>query len=249
MISRRLLGVAGLAALGCAALAWGLDRPQAYGANVDFRVVIGPPPAPGSAAATAERAGFARTIAGIDSPAWQAAKAQVFPSSPEVMQQLGCAIGRAISPVATPVTARLLGRVAADVRMPSEAAKAFYKRDRPFVGASDSRTCDPRTLGSIGGTSGGVLSYSYPSGHAATGAIWARTLADVVPARAATISAWGRALGDNRVTCRVHWPSDIVAGRQLGDAVYARLTTLPAFRADIAAARAELARATAATGC
>lgn len=237
-----IIGAAALA-LSAGAFAFGLDRPTGYGASVDWQAVIGPPPAAGSPQAAADRAGFVRTAAGIGSPAWVAAVAEVFPNSPEVMRQISCASGRRISPATTPVTARLLANAAADLRRPVEAAKSHFKRDRPFVGASDTRTCDPRTLGSLGGSTGGTLSYAWPSGHAAQGQLWARTLAAAAPARAASLTAWGAALGDHRVTCRVHWPSDIAAGRRLGDAVFVELSKKPAFQADLVAARAELARA------
>ncbi len=242
-----LLGV--VAVLGAAGLGFALERPAGYGVTVDYRAVLGPPPAPDSAEARAERAGFAASAAGIGSPRWRLASSQVYANSPEVMAQLSCAVGRRITPATTPVTAQLLARVAADVRGPFDAAKAYYHRDRPYVGTGDTRTCDPRTLGSLGGATGGALSYAYPSGHAAYGEIWGRTLAAALPDRAAAAMAWGVSLGDNRVVCRVHWPSDVAAGRRLADAVHDRLAALPAFRADVAAARAELARAPAATGC
>lgn len=248
-MQRRVLLIGGAGLLGAAALAYALDRPAGYGVAVDYKTVIGPPPTMGSVQAKAERADFALTTAGVGSARWREAKGQVFPSSTEVTAQISCALGRQISPATTPVTARLLGNMAADVRRPVEAAKSFYRRDRPYVRAIDTQTCDPRTLGSLGGGTGGVLSYAYPSGHAAYGAIVARTLSAVVPDRAAAVTAWGTRLGDNRVVCRVHWPSDVVAGRRLADAVYARAAALPAFRADVVAARAELARAPAAKGC
>lgn len=248
-MQRRLLLLGAIGLAGAGAFAWALERPTGYGAHVNFREILAPPPAAGSPAAIAERAGLARTPAAIDGPRWREAATQVFANSPDVMAQISCAVGRRISPATTPVTARLLDNVRADVRGPSEAAKSFFKRDRPYVGHADSRTCDPRTLGSLGGSTGGTLSYAYPSGHAAYGRIWGRTLAAAVPDRAAAMTAWGDRLGDNRVVCRVHWPSDVVAGRRLADAVHARLRTIPAFNADVARARAELARAPPAPGC
>jgi hypothetical protein len=41
---------------------------EAYVATLDYRFVIGPPPAPGSAQAAADRAAFAKTTAEIGSP-------------------------------------------------------------------------------------------------------------------------------------------------------------------------------------
>lgn len=247
---RRLLPIVTAAGLlGAAALSYGLDRPAGYGARIDFMAVLPPPPATGSPEAVAERKAFAASAAAIGTPRWAEAGDQVFPTAPQVTAQIGCALGRRISPATTPVTARLMANIAADLRQPVEAAKSHFKRDRPFVHADDTRTCDPRTLGSLGGSTGGTLSFSYPSGHAAYGEAWSRALAQAAPDHADALTAWGRRFGDNRVVCRVHWPSDIAAGRRLGAALHARLTANPAFRTDLAAARAELARASAATGC
>ena len=248
MVKRRIIVLGGGVLLGLGALAYGLDRPAGYGTVVDFRGVIGPPPAAGSREASTERAGYTSAAAGIDSPRWQQARGEVFPTSQSVTDEIGCAIGRQISATATPATVRLLANVAADVRAPFNAAKRFYKRDRPYVGQADTRTCDPRTLGSLGG-GGGVLSYAYPSGHAAYGEIWARSMAAAVPQRAAAVAAWGQRLGDNRIVCRVHWPSDVTAGRKLADAVYDRIAAKPAFKADLAAASAELSKSPAAKRC
>lgn len=248
-ITRRILLLAAIGLAGAGAFAYALDRPDGYGASVDFRTVIPPPPEPQSAAANADRAAFARTTAGIGGAAWREAGAQVFPTSPDVTAQISCLLGHQISPATTPVTARLMADVAADLRRPVEAAKAYHQRDRPFVGAADTRTCDPRTLGPLGRTTGGTLTYAYPSGHAANGRLWARTLAAVAPDRAASLAAWGNRLGDNRIVCRVHWPSDVAAGRRLADAMFVQLDQRAAFRADIAAARRELATAPPARGC
>lgn len=250
---RRVILVGGAALVALAGIAFGLDRtmelPPGYGVAIDVRTVLGPPPPPASAAADVDRTAIAKALAGIDGPAWEAAEAQIFPSSDTVRDQIACALGRRITMESTPATARLLQRAAADLKAPVDAAKSYFHRDRPFVGNTDTRTCDPRTLGPIGGITGGVLSYSYPSGHAAFGELMARVLGAAVPARAAPLSAWGRRLGDNRVACRVHWPSDIAAGRRLADAMYEKLAEKPAFRADVAAARAELAKAPPATNC
>ena len=253
MKPRRALLVGTVATAALASIAFGLDLPghnaPGYGIAIDYRAVLGPPPAPGTPVDKADRAVIARTIAGIESPAWEAAEAQIFPSSETVRDQIACALGRRITNDVTPATARLMQRAAADAKAPVDAAKSYYHRDRPFVGNANSRTCDPRTLGPIGGATGGVLSYSYPSGHAAYGELMARVLGAAVPARAAPLTAWGRQLGDNRVICRVHWPSDVAAGRRIADAMYDQLATKPAFQADVAAAKAELAKAPPATNC
>ena len=239
------VALAAIAATITAKVTNAFDRPAGYGAVVDFRRVIAPPPAPASAEATAERARLAGSTTAIGTQRWQQASTQVFPASAQVTAQIACALGRQV----TPTTARLLARAGTDVSQSVEPAKSFFKRDRPFVGQSDPRTCDPRSLGGLGGSTGGVLSYAYPSGHAAYGELWGKILSAAVPASAASVTAWGRQLGDNRVVCRVHWPSDVAAGRKLANAVYAKLRTNRQFNADLAAARAELAAAPAPRDC
>lgn len=218
-----------------------------YGARIDVDATLPPPPLPGSAAAAADRAAIAAASPG--GPGWRQAQSQVDTTSSAITRQIGCALGRELTPATTPATLRLIANVRADVRVASEAAKSRYRRDRPFVGAAEWATCDWHSLGVLGRWTGGALSHSYPSGHAAYGRAWGRVLAEAVPARAGAINAWGEALGDNRVACRVHWPSDVAGGRRLADAVVAALATRPAFRADLAAARAELSKGPPASGC
>jgi acid phosphatase (class A) len=230
-------------------LAYGLESPQGYGVTLDWQAVLGPPPAAGSVTERQDRAAFAKTAAGIGSPAWAAAKAQVYPTSNDVRAELGCALGHALSDKATPATMRLLTRENADLKVVVDAGKIYFKRNRPYVGAADPRTCDPRTLGGLGGMTGGALSYSWPSGHAAIGRLTALTLSAADPGRRAALMQWGDALGANRLVCRVHWVSDVAAGRRLADAMYGKLSAVPAFQADLAAARAELSLAPASVDC
>ena len=246
-MQRRFFVLGGCVLIGGAALAYGLDRAPGYGVSIDYRQLLRMPPAANSAQALAERAGFADTARAIGGARWQQASRQIFPSGPYVAAEIACAAGVQVS--ASPAAQRLLRNAVTDLSRPVEAAKSAFGRDRPYVGAVNAHTCDPRTLGSIGGSTGGVLSHAYPSGHAAQGRLVANVLAAALPGRAAALAAWGDRLGANRIVCRVHWPSDVAAGRRLGDAMFGALQANPAFRADLVAARAELARAPAATNC
>jgi len=82
---------------------------------------------------------------------------------------------------------------------------------------------------------------SYPSGHTALGWAWALILSEIAPDRADAILARGRAFGESRVICNVHWHSDVVAGRFIGAAAVARLHADPSFRAELEAAKSEVA--------
>jgi acid phosphatase (class A) len=222
---------------------------QAYMATLDYRTVIGPPPAPGSTQAAADRAAFARTAAEIGSPRYNYASTQLAPSSQQVMQQLSCVIGHQISPTTSPLTMALIRRIRVDIDRPVNSAKTDFARDRPFVDAADPRTCDPRTTVKIMPKTPPKPNYSYPSGHAAIGALFGAVFAAAVPGRAAAVRKWGQDFGDNRLVCRVHWQSDVAAGRKLADAVYARLKADPGFARDLAAVRAELSGAAPAFSC
>ncbi|HUD31195.1 MAG TPA: phosphatase PAP2 family protein, partial [Novosphingobium sp.] len=82
---------------------------------------------------------------------------------------------------------------------------------------------------------------SFPSGHSAVGWGWALILAEVVSDRADAILQRGKDFGDSRLVCNVHWASDVDAGRLMASATVARLHAAQQFRADITAARAEIA--------
>jgi acid phosphatase (class A) len=165
------------------------------------------------------------------------------------MQQLSCAVGHQISPTTTPLTMAFIRRIRVDIDRPVNAAKSHFARDRPFVGAEDPRTCDPRTATKIMPKAPPKPNYSYSSGHAAIGALFGAVFAVAVPGRAAAVREWGQEFGDNRLVCRIHWQSDVAAGRKLADAVFARLQTDPAFKRDLGAVRAELSEAAPAFSC
>ena len=128
----------------------------------------------------------------------------------------------------------MLQRILVDAAYSTEGAKRKYQRVRPFV-AHGEVMCTPdqdKELRADG---------SYPSGHTALGWAYALVLAQVDPGRADRFIVRGRAYGESRMVCNVHWHSDVAAGRDMGAAVVARLHAEPAFRADMEVARAEMA--------
>ena len=72
---------------------------------------------------------------------------------------------------------------------------------------------------------------------------WALMLSELAPGRAEALLARGRAFGESRNVCNVHWRSDIIAGRMAGAAAFARLQTNSEFQAAMDAAGADIARA------
>jgi acid phosphatase (class A) len=74
-----------------------------------------------------------------------------------------------------------------------------------------------------------ITNGSYPSGHAAIGWAWALILSEIAPEQTDAILARGRAFGENRLICNVHWQSDVIAGRLMGAASAPYRSSAPLF--------------------
>ena len=144
------------------------------------------------------------------------------------------AAGFAIGPDTTPATHRLLRRAMLDLAVSTGGAKTKYQRARPFMENSQP-SCTPNQEAFL------RKDGSYPSGHSAIGYGWGLMLAELVPARATELVSRGRAFGESRRVCNVHWLSDIEEGRIVASATFAKLQSSPAFQADLKAAQAEIA--------
>jgi acid phosphatase (class A) len=198
------------------------------------RDLLPPPPRPGSAASALDEEVSRRTFALRNTPRWRLAADDADLRFPSAAGVFSCALGAPITEQNTPALYRLLQRSRADAALATYAAKSHYHRDRPFV-ENKAPLCDPRDRSAL------MKNGSYPSGHAAVGWAWALILAEIAPDRIDAIIARGRAFGESRVVCNVHWESDVIAGRFVGTVVVARLHADPAFLADLNAARSELA--------
>jgi acid phosphatase (class A) len=82
-------------------------------------------------------------------------------------------------------------------------------------------------------------SYSYPSGHAVAGIVWATLLSEIFPEKRDALMARGKQIGDDRVLAGVHYPTDVIAGRKLGEEIARRLLADQAFRAELEKAKQE----------
>lgn len=75
--------------------------------------------------------------------------------------------------------------------------------------------------------------YAYPSGHALNSRVFADILSELAPARKDEFRALADQAALNRVIGGVHHPSDIEAGKLLGDRLFAEYMKNPVFRADL----------------
>jgi len=129
-----------------------------------------------------------------------------------------------------PRTAAFFAAVGADLAPTNRAAKMLFKRRRPPF--ADERIKPCVDLPETG---------SYPSGHAMRSALWAALLAQIFPEQAAGFerraaeTRWCRLLGG------VHYPSDVEAGRIVGEALARELLKNPAAQEAIKVIQVEVA--------
>ena len=198
--------------------------------------LLPPPPAEGSAAFLRDEEAAKAAGALKRTPRWDRAVSDADLVFPHASQVFACAAGFSIGEQTTPVLYRLLRRTMTDVGLSTYTAKNRYQRVRPFARHGDG-SCTPNDEAAL------RKDGSYPSGHSAVGWGWALVLTEVAPDRADAVLARGRDFGESRIVCNVHWRSDVDAGRVIASATVARLHADPAFRADLEAAKTEVARA------
>jgi acid phosphatase (class A) len=203
--------------------------------DIDGQTVIGPPPSPDSPRGQADRTIYLETRRFAGSERWRAATRDNDLWTGGALERYACALGRPIDAKALPWTYRLLQRIELDARTVGTPPKDHFNRTRPLIG-DDRPVCIRREAWMI-------TNASYPSGHAMAGWAWGLVLGELVPAKASGLLEAGREIGESRVICGVHYQSDVEAGRMLGAAMVAREHANAAFRADFAAAKAELAKA------
>lgn len=199
----------------------------------DHTAFLPPPPEASSALGKADVAVFNETRALANGPRWQLASSDDRIDRQSMLANFSCAVGVDFAAAETPVLSRLIQRAGADLFPVVGAAKDRYQRPRPFV-TEDGPVC-------ITPSEAFAKSGSYPSGHSASGWLHALLLAEIDPGNAAAIVNRGRAFGESRVVCGVHYLSDVEAGRLAATALVAALHGQHEFEADVDAARAELA--------
>jgi acid phosphatase (class A) len=141
-------------------------------------------------------------------------------------------LGDKFNAAALPLTARLSANIESDVLADAEPVKGDLPRARPYnIDETLHPVCKHKKRDD-----------SYPSGHTITGYVMALTLASMLPEKRTAIFARADDYAHNRLVCGVHHPSDVEAGKEIAYALYGRLEASAKFRADRAAAEAELRR-------
>jgi acid phosphatase (class A) len=190
---------------------------------VDPAALIGPPPVSGSDEANADLA-IVLWLQRTRTPG------QVTQAQNEVkigLETFASVLGPGFDTAAHPRTRALIERLHAEASALVDQARGHFARPRPFV-------ADRRVEPAVKADS----TPSYPSSHGTRGILYARVLAELAPSRREALIEAGRSVGYHRVLAGVHYPSDVLAGQRLGEAVADGLLATPAFRAEIADIRA-----------
>jgi len=206
----------------------------ADGGYLDAIPIVPPPPDAGSPGRALDDHVSREYLGLIGTPRWDQATRDARLRYPDAASEFSCAAGIRLTQADAPATNKVLVRSMLDVARTVRPVKKRYQRTRPFM-ENGRPVCTPtgkRYLAKDG---------SFPSGHAATGWAWALILAEIRPEAAGRIFRRGWAFGESRAICNVHWQSDVSQARTVAALVVAQLHGIEAFRADLEAARAEMA--------
>ena len=129
-----------------------------------------------------------------------------------------------------PATAKMFAHIRSDEQVAANAAKALFKRHRPWIVEPSLQSC----------SKGDAPESSYPSGHSTMGYAMGTVLAAMAPEKAQAILARADEYAENRLVCGMHFRRDIEAGHVLGTAVAVKLMQKPQFRVEYEAAADEL---------
>ncbi len=222
----RLLGLVLLASLGANALA---DVPLFSPlAPADAVKLIPPPPSEHSAEARAELESMVaiqekRTKSEVDRCASEAKlKVDAFQS----------VLGPWCTSKNLPHTARIFADLAKNSKQYSDTVKSHYRRPRPEH--EDQRIHVPID---------DETTFAYPSGHATRGMLYALILAEIFPDQRDALLERGREIGWDRVIAGLHHPSDIIAGRVLGQALAHSMLAEQKFQSEFSELKKELTEA------
>ncbi|WP_282009020.1 phosphatase PAP2 family protein [Brevundimonas aveniformis] len=194
------------------------------------------PPEPGSAAERADQVATRAGWVAPGSPRWTLAQNHAEISPALALGHFDCPLGTRLSESPPPALVRLFSRALEDISASARVAKARIFRPRPFVDDPSVATC-------IRVDDSYRTNSSAPSSHATAGIVFGLIMADAAPDQADALTYRGRVIGESRLVCGLHYAADVTAGQQLGYELFEAIVATPAYQADIAQARSELAAA------
>jgi acid phosphatase (class A) len=196
-------------------------------AAFDWHPLLAPPPAADSIAAQGERE-LANELDVARTPE-QAALAKHYEKFDE-FSLMAPVLGEWCTAQNLPRTHAIFQQVYRETRPTVEAPKAAWNRPRPYI---DNPALHPAVERPV--TAG------YPSGHAYTSSLYAAILATAFPEHAADWEKQAALVRWSRVIGGAHYPSDVIAGKILGEAVARELFKSLKLQEAIAEIRAEAA--------
>ena len=190
----------------------------------DGVALLPPPPAPDSAEQAADLAS-ARAVFKARTPAEQA-RAET--DSSLSLFNFAPAIGLSFQPGKFPKMETLFQCVKTNISDVINIPKDHWKRSRPYELDKELLLGKPES------------SFSYPSGHSTRGTMQALLLVELFPEKREAILEFGRTIGWDRVLVGKHFPTDVYAGRVLGQAIVRELMANPSFQRDLAEVKSEV---------
>ncbi len=199
-------------------------------AAVDAISLLPPPPAIDSG----ERAAELETAFRIYSSATPEEHARAIDEVKFSVFHFAPVVGAWFVPAQCPKTEALFDQIQTEARTIAKMGKNHWQRIRPYH-------ADPARF-SHAVEHEDRTDYSYPSGHSTRGVAYALLLAEIFPEKRDALLAKGYETGWLRVKGGVHFPTDVYAGRVLGQALARAFLASPSFQKDFDAVKEELAR-------
>lgn len=228
---KRLTCLLALFTLALAPAAFAADpapAPEYFNAAAfDWHPLLPPPPAPDSIAAQGERE-LARELDAARTPE-QAALARHYEKFDE-FSLMAPVLGEWCTAQNLPRTHAIFQQLYREARPTIDAPKAAWNRPRPYV---DNPALHPAVEK--------PANASYPSGHAYGSSCYALVLAAAFPEYAADWEKQAALVRWSRVVGGAHYPSDVMAGKILGEAVAREALKSPRMQLALAEIRAEVA--------
>lgn len=248
---------AGCPALGASAPAYVLPT------QVDTVAMLPPPPAAGSAQ---QRSDIEAVLQAQRDARLAGTTARAIADAELSCARFSDVLGEELNSTTAAAALRFLSSAAVNAAGVANAPKIYWKRPRPFMASSaverladvmpGAQPLDPKCLPPVPPPRDAAElarrqteqerlqrerdNTSYPSGHAALGAVCAILLADVVPEKRSELFARARQYGESRLIVGAHFPSDVEAGRVAGTLGAALLMQNPTFQRQFAERRLEL---------